>query len=231
LSDSASRAHEPVKERRTVRVGVLISGNGSNLQAIIDNCEAGTVDAIVACVISNRADAFGLERARRHGIRAIHIDHRRYPDRESFDAAVVSVLREHGVELVALAGFNRIVSPVLLEAYPQSILNIHPALLPAFPGNHAQRQALLHGVKIAGCTIHFIDEGTDTGPIIAQAAVPVLDTDTEETLSRRILREEHRMYPAVIQLFAEGRIRVEGRRVILVNPNNPVNSFLENPTP
>jgi phosphoribosylglycinamide formyltransferase-1 len=208
---------------------VLVSGNGSNLQSIINQCEQGKIHATVACVISNREDAHALERARRHGIPAIYVNHRSYPDRMSFDAAVVRILRDHHVELVALAGFTRIVSQVMLDAFPMAILNIHPALLPAFPGNHGQRQALLHGVKIAGCTVHFVDSGTDTGPIIAQAAVPVLDTDTEETLSRRILAEEHKVYPAVIQLFAEGRIRVEGRRVFVADGRESVSDFLESP--
>jgi phosphoribosylglycinamide formyltransferase 1 len=214
---------------RTVRVGVLVSGTGSNLQSIIDHVEAGKLDAAVACVISNREQAFALERARKHGIPALYLDHRSFPDRESFDAAAVAALREHGVELVALAGFTRIVSRVMLDAFPLSILNIHPALLPAFPGNHAQRQALQHGVKIAGCTVHLVDAGTDTGPIIAQAAVPVLESDSEDTLSARILQQEHSIYPGVIQLFAEGRIRVEGRKVLIDAVRQPVNGSLRNP--
>jgi len=230
LSDSGTRHTHAKPSTEPVRVGVLVSGSGSNLQSIIDHIETGRINALVGCVISNRDDAHALERARRHGIPAIHVNHRSYPDRMSFDAAVVQVLRDHQVDLVALAGFTRIVSQVMLDAFPMAILNIHPALLPAFPGNHAQRQALHHGVKIAGCTVHFIDSGTDTGPIIAQAAVPVLDTDTEETLSRRILAEEHKMYPAVIQLFAEGRIRVEGRRVFVDSDRESVSGFLESPT-
>lgn len=214
---------------RTARIGVLVSGNGTNLQSIIDQVEAGKLDAKVACVVSNREHAFALERARKHGIPALYLDHRSFPDRESFDAAAVAALREHGVELVALAGFTRIVSRVMLDAFPMAILNIHPALLPAFPGNHAQRQALQHGVKIAGCTVHLVDAGTDTGPIIAQAAVPVLDTDNEETLSARILQQEHKIYPGVIQLFAQGRIRVEGRRVLVDTGRETVNCTLMNP--
>jgi phosphoribosylglycinamide formyltransferase-1 len=215
LCDSAKQHATAAASTGPVRVGVLVSGSGSNLQSIIDHIDAGRIHAAVSCVISNREDAHALVRARRHSIPAIHVNHRSYPDRKSFDAAVVQVLRNYDVNLVVLAGFNRIVSQVMLDAFPMSILNIHPALLPAFPGSHAQRQALHHGVKIAGCTVHFVDSGTDTGPIIAQAAVPVLDDDTEETLSRRILAEEHKVYPAVIQLFAEGRIRVEGRRVLI----------------
>ncbi len=210
----------------SLRIGVLVSGNGSNLQSIIDHSEQGGLGASPACVISNQGDAYALERARTHGIPAIHVDHRSYPDQRSFDEAVLRILREHRVELVVLAGFNRILSNVMLEAFPDAILNIHPALLPAFPGNHAQRQALLHGARIAGCTVHFVDSGTDTGPIIAQAAVPVLKTDTEETLSRRILEQEHKIYPAVIKLFAQGRIRVEGRRVLIDQDSEPVSGFL-----
>jgi len=229
LSDSGTPHIPAAHPRGPVRVGVLVSGNGSNLQSIIDHSEQGKIHASVVCVISNREDAHALERARRHGIPAIHVDHRSYPDRFSFDAAVVQILRDHQVELVALAGFTRIVSRVMLDAFPTAILNIHPALLPAFPGNHAQRQALHHGAKIAGCTVHFVDSGTDTGPIIAQAAVPVLDTDTEDTLSRRILAEEHKVYPAVIQLYAEGKLRVEGRRVFVEGGSEAVSSYLENP--
>lgn len=231
MSESAASGTSAPSGKRTVRIGVLISGNGSNLQAIIDQIEAGKINAIIACVISNRKDAFGLERARRHGIPSYYKDHRAYPDRTSFDASVVSTLREHCVELVALAGFNRILSQIMLDAYPLSILNIHPALLPSFPGSHAQRLALEHGVKIAGCTVHFVDAGTDTGPIIAQAAVPVLDSDTEETLSQRILSEEHKIYPAAIRLFTEGRIRVDGRKVFVDAYSEPVSASLLNPRP
>jgi phosphoribosylglycinamide formyltransferase 1 len=198
-----------------LRVGVLASGNGSNLQALIDRSEVGSLPAEISCVISNNDSAFALERARRHGIPAIHLDHRLFTGREAYDNAIVDSLREYGVELVALAGFMRIISPVLIEAFPNSIMNIHPALLPSFPGLHPQRQALDHGVKIAGCTVHFVDAGTDTGPIICQAAVPVVEGDTEESLSARILVEEHRLYPLAVKLFAEGKLTVDGRRVIV----------------
>jgi phosphoribosylglycinamide formyltransferase-1 len=211
---SNSPDQEPVVSR-VLRVGVLASGNGSNLQALIDRSEEGSLPAEISCVISNNASAFALERARRHGIPAIHLDHRLFAGREAYDNAVVDSLREYWVELVALAGFMRIISPVLIEAFPNSIMNIHPALLPSFPGLHAQRQALDHGVKIAGCTVHFVDAGTDTGPIICQAAVPVLDGDTEESLSARILVEEHRLYPLAVKLFAGGKLTVDGRRVIV----------------
>lgn len=198
-----------------LNIGVLVSGNGSNLQAIIDRIEDGTLQARIACVISNKADAFALERARRHGIPSHVIDHRAHAGRESYDTAIVELLRSHGARLVVLAGFMRIVTPVLLEAFPHAVMNIHPALLPAFPGLHAQRQALQYAVKVAGCTVHFVDEGTDTGPIIIQAVVPVLGDDTEDTLSARIQKEEHRIYPEAVNLFAQGRLTVEGRKVII----------------
>lgn len=219
----------PISVSPMVRVGVLVSGNGSNLQSIIDHAEAGKIPAVVACVISNKADAFALERARKHSIPFTVLDHRNFPDRESFDSAMVRILRENSVDLVALAGFNRIVSQVMLDAFPMAILNIHPALLPAFPGNRAQRQAVEHGVKIAGCTVHFVDSGTDSGPIICQSAVPVHGNDSEETLSRRILKEEHKIYPAAIRMYAEGRIRVEGRRVLISGAHESGDRFLENP--
>jgi phosphoribosylglycinamide formyltransferase 1 len=198
-----------------LRVGVLASGSGTNLQTLIDHSKDATLPAVVACVISNNAAAFALERARKHDIPALHLDHRLFSCREAYDQALVDALREYEVELVALAGFMRIITPVLIDAFPNAIMNIHPALLPSFPGLHAQRQALEHGVKIAGCTVHFVDRGTDTGPIICQAAVPVLEGDTEETLSARILVEEHRCYPKAVKLFAEGKLRVDGRKVIV----------------
>lgn len=201
--------------REKIRIGVLISGSGTNLQAIIDQCEAGGIEGSVVCVISNKATAYGLERAARHNIHAIHLDHRNYPDRAAYDSALVGILREHGVDLVVLAGFMRIVTPTLLDSFPNRVMNIHPALLPSFPGLDAQRQALEYGVKVSGCTVHFVDAGTDTGPIILQSVVPVLEGDTEQTLSERIHLEEHKLYPAAIRLFAQGRLRVEGRRVII----------------
>lgn len=200
---------------KILKIGVLASGSGTNLQSLIDHCADGTIPAQVACVITNNTAAFALERARKHGIPALHLDHRLFSCREAYDEALVDALREHGVELVCLAGFMRIITPVLIDAFPHAIMNIHPALLPSFPGLHAQRQALNHGVKLAGCTVHFVDRGTDTGPIICQAAVPVMEGDTEETLSARILVEEHRCYPMAVKLFAEGRLTVEGRKVII----------------
>ncbi|AJE03363.1 phosphoribosylglycinamide formyltransferase [Geobacter pickeringii] len=200
-----------------LKIGVLASGNGSNLQAIIDQVETGVIQARIACVIANKSDAFALERAKRHGIPAFFLDHRAFAGREAYDAAVVETLRGYGVRLVVLAGFMRIITPVLLEAFPLSIMNIHPALLPAFPGLHAQRQALQYGAKISGCTVHFVDEGTDTGPIVIQAAVPVMGNDTEETLAARIQVEEHRIYPQAVRLFAEGRLQVVGRKVTITD--------------
>ncbi len=205
-------------DQRTVNIGVLVSGSGTNLQALIDAHESGRLPARIACVISNRADAFALERAKKHGIPAIHLDHRSFSGRDEYDAALVNILHEHGVDLVVLAGFMRIVTPVLLHAFPNAVMNIHPALLPAFPGLHAQQQALEYGVKVTGCTVHFVDAGTDTGPIIVQAAVPVLEGDSVESLSHRIQIEEHRIYPEAVRLFTEGRLRVEGRLVIVGNP-------------
>ena len=198
-----------------LKIGVLASGSGTNLQSIIDNIEAGKLQAEVACVLSNNTAAFALERAQRHGIPSLHIDHRIFAGREAYDAALVETLREFGVELVVLAGFMRIITPVLLDAFPAAVMNIHPALLPAFPGLHAQQQALDYGVKVSGCSVHFVDAGTDTGPIIIQAAVPVMEGDTDTTLSARILVEEHRVYPEAIRLFAAGRLKVEGRKVVI----------------
>jgi phosphoribosylglycinamide formyltransferase-1 len=196
-----------------LRLGVLASGTGSNLQSILDACAQGLVPAQVAVVISNLPSAKALDRAREAGVRAISLPHQLSPSREAYDEQLVSLLREHGVELVCLAGFMRLITPVLLHAFENRILNIHPALLPSFPGLHAVRQALKAGVKISGCTVHVVDEGTDTGPIVVQAAVPVLEGDDEESLAARILVQEHRCYPWAIRLWAEGRVAVEGRRV------------------
>ncbi len=214
---------------KLLKIGVLVSGNGSNLQAIIDRIEEGKLAARIACVISNNAGAFALERARRHGIPSLHLDHRLFSGRASYDAALLEALREHGVDLVVLAGFMRIITPILIDAYPHAIVNIHPALLPAFPGLHAQKQALDYGVKISGCTVHFVDPGTDTGPVIIQSAVPILENDTEETLSARIQIEEHRIYPEAIRLFAAGRLKVEGRTVIISPPPKQAAVALTNP--
>lgn len=200
-----------------IRIGVLASGRGSNLQAILDAIEKGSLAATVAVVISNKKDAQVLERAARHGVSAVHLDPKSVVEesdpRAAYDLKLLDALREHRVELVALAGYMRIVTPVLIRAYPWKIMNIHPSLLPAFPGLHVQKQALDWGVKIAGCTVHFVNEGVDEGPIILQAAVPVYEDDTVDSLSDRILEQEHRIYPKAIQLFGENRLMVEGRRV------------------
>ena len=202
---------------RKVLLGVLISGNGSNLQAIIDAIEKKQLQAEVRVVISNREDAHGLVRARKHGIPTEVIDHRGYPTREAFDQQVIQRLRDRGVELVILAGFMRLLSADFVKAFSNRIMNIHPALLPAFPGLHVQKKAVEAGVRFSGCTVHFVNEDCDQGPIIIQAVVPVFADDTEETLSARILIEEHRIYPRAIQLFSEGRLHVVGQRVLVDN--------------
>ena len=214
---------------KKLKVGVLASGNGSNLQAIIDRSVRGELDAEVVCVITNRAAAFALERGQNHGIPSIHLNHKDFSGREAYDAAVVAALQAHGVELVVLAGFMRIITRVLLNAFPMAVMNIHPALLPSFPGLDAQKQALTHGTKLTGCTVHFVDEGTDTGPIIIQAAVPILADDTVETISQRIHVQEHRIYPQAIQLFAQGRLTVDGRRVVVTGTHASEDSALTNP--
>ena len=190
-------------------LGVLVSGSGTNLQAILHAVRDGELDARVAVVVSNVPGAAALERAKAAGIEGVVVDHKGFEDRAAFDAAVVEVLRARGVELVVLAGFMRLVTPVLLDAYPMRIVNVHPALLPAFPGVRAQRQALAYGVRVTGCTVHFVDGGTDTGPIIAQATVPVHDDDDEATLTARILVQEHQLLSRVLQWMAEGRVTVE----------------------
>lgn len=202
--------------RRRLQLGVLVSGGGTNLQSILDAVGGGALDADVRLVLSNRPKAGGLERARAAGVPALAISHRRFETREAFDAALVAALEEHGVEWVALAGFMRVLTPTFLRAFPGRVVNIHPALLPAFPGVEAQHQAWEYGVKIAGCTVHFVDDGVDTGPILGQVAVPVLDDDDAERLRQRILVEEHRLYPRVLQWLAEGRVVRDGRRTRLV---------------
>jgi len=204
-----------------VAAGALISGAGTNLQAIIDRIAAGRLDCTLRVVVSNRPGAPGLARAERAGIPTRVVDHRAFASRGEFEHAVVGMLCDAGVELVLLAGFDRLVSSVFLEAFPQRIMNIHPALLPSFKGLHAQRQALEYGVKIAGASVHFVDQETDHGPIIVQGAVPVGPDDTEETLRERILTVEHEIYPIAIQLFAEGRLSIEGRRVLVRGPRGP----------
>ncbi len=200
-----------------LRLGVLVSGRGSNLQAIINEIESGTVKAEIAVVISNKHKAPALERAERHGLTTVFLDPKSVAGmsdpRQAYDQKLLETLQHHHVQLVVLAGYMKIVTSVLIDAYKSRIMNIHPSLLPSFPGLHAQQQALDHGVKVAGCTVHFVTEGMDTGPIILQRAVPVKEGDTADTLSDRILKEEHGLLPRAIQLFAEGRLKVEGRAV------------------
>jgi phosphoribosylglycinamide formyltransferase-1 len=200
---------------RKLPIAVLISGSGTNLQSIIDAIEAGRLDARIEIVLSNRADAYGLTRAKSHGLHTEVLNHKQFSTREAFDLAVVEILRAREIELVVLAGFMRLLSPVFVKAYSNRIMNIHPALLPAFPGLHVQKRALEHGVRVSGCTVHFVNDECDEGPIIIQAVVPVYPDDTEQSLSERILRQEHRIYPRAIQLYSEGRLRVEGRRVLV----------------
>jgi phosphoribosylglycinamide formyltransferase 1 len=196
------------------RIGVLISGRGSNLGALIDAIAAGNLHAQIALVISNRPGAAGLARARDAGIETLVINHRDFDSRQHFDEAVARALQSHGVEIVCLAGFMRLIGPVLLEAFPNRILNIHPSLLPAFPGVDAQRQALEYGVKVSGATVHLVTGELDGGPIVMQAAVPVLPDDTDATLSARILEQEHRLYPASVALMLSGKWRLDGRRLV-----------------
>lgn len=213
-----------------VPVGVLISGSGTNLQALLDACAQPDFPARIAVVLSNRPDAFGLERARRAGVPTeVHLL-RDHPDRAAYDRRLVEALKAHGVEWVCLSGYMRLVTPDFLNAFPHRVLNVHPALLPAFPGLHAQQQTLAHGTRIAGATIHLVDDGTDTGPIVAQGVVPVLPTDTLPELTARILRMEHRLYPLALRWAAEGRLKVEGRKVRLDLPSG-VSPALFDPEP
>lgn len=195
------------------KLGILLSGRGSNFEAIARNVQTGKIPAEIAIVISNKEDALGLARAREWGLTTRFIPSKG-KEREAFDREVLGVLRHFQVDLVCLAGFMRILSPTFVRAFPRRILNIHPALLPSFPGEDAQRQAFEYGVKFTGCTVHIVDEGVDTGPIVCQAVVPVLDGDTAETLAARILKEEHRIYSEAICLLLGDKLRFEGRRVL-----------------
>jgi phosphoribosylglycinamide formyltransferase-1 len=196
------------------RLAVLISGRGSNLQSILDATVSGRLAADVAAVVSNRADAAGLARARARSIEALFVDPREHRDRIAYDAAIARLLGERRIDLVCLAGYMRLIGAPLLDAFPQRILNIHPSLLPAFPGLHAQRQALEYGVRVSGATVHFVTPELDAGPIVVQRAVPVLDSDTEETLAARILVEEHELYPEALSIVLAGGWRIEGRRLV-----------------
>lgn len=222
----------PSKRAQPLRVAVLASGRGSNLQAVIDAIEAGQVQAKIVAVISNKKDAVALERARKHGLSDIFVDPKPYAgrsdSREAYDRELLEVLNQHDVELVLLAGYMKIVTGLLVNAYANRMMNIHPSLLPSFPGLDVQKKTIDWGCKLAGCTVHFVTEGVDEGPIILQAAVPILDDDTPETLATRILEQEHKIYPRAVQLFAEGRLRVEGRRV-LIEQGRPLGEALISP--
>ncbi|NLX90494.1 MAG: phosphoribosylglycinamide formyltransferase [Firmicutes bacterium] len=199
-----------------MRLAVLASGYGSNLQAILDAIERKEIDGRVEIVISDVEDAYALERARKHGIEGVYINPREYEKREDFDGVIAGLLQERQIDLVILAGYMRLLSPPFVKQFEGRIMNIHPSLLPAFPGLNGVKKALSYGVKVSGCTVHFVDEGLDTGPIILQEAVPVFDDDTEESLHERIHQVEHRLYPKAIQLFIEQKLRLEGRRCMRV---------------
>ncbi|HHV23048.1 MAG: phosphoribosylglycinamide formyltransferase [Methanosarcina sp.] len=198
----------------TVKIAVLVSGNGSNLQAIIDSIEKGHIkNAAINVVISNKANAYALERAKNHGISTVFLDPGEY-DKDGYDRAILNVLNQYNTDLLLLAGYFRLLGNEIIELYRNRIMNIHPSLLPAFKGLHAQKQAFEYGVKVAGCTVHFVDEGLDSGPIILQRCVPVLPGDTEENLTARILEQEHIIYPEAVRLFTEGKLKIEGRNVV-----------------
>jgi len=199
---------------KKTRVGVFVSGSGSNLQALID-AKIPSVEIVV--VVSNNPDAYAIERAEKNKIPVEVIDHRNYSSREDFESEIQKRLDQYKIDLIALAGFMRILTPLFIRNYKHRIMNLHPAILPSFPGTNAVKQALMYGVKFTGCTVHFVDEGVDTGPIILQAIVPIYDTDTEESLLERIHKEEHRIYPEAVRLFGEGKLRIEGRRVVIRN--------------
>lgn len=198
----------------TVKIAVLVSGNGSNLQAIIDSIEKGHIkNAAINVVISNKANAYALERAKNHGINTVFLDPGEY-DKDGYDRTILKILNQYNTDLLLLAGYFRILGNEIIELYRNRVMNIHPSLLPAFKGLHAQKQAFEYGVKVAGCTVHFVDEGLDSGPIILQRCVPVLPEDTEETLTARILEQEHIIYPEAVRLFTEGKLKIEGRNVV-----------------
>lgn len=198
----------------TVKIAVLVSGNGSNLQAIIDSIEKGHIkNAAINVVISNKANAYALERAKNHGINTVFLDPGEY-DKDGYDRTILKILNQYNTDLLLLAGYFRILGNEIIELYRNRVMNIHPSLLPAFKGLHAQKQAFEYGVKVAGCTVHFVDEGLDSGPIILQRCVPVLPGDTEETLTARILEQEHIIYPEAVRLFTEGKLKIQGRNVV-----------------
>lgn len=200
-----------------LNIGILASGRGSNLQSIIDSIESGELKANISMVMSDRENAFALDRADNHNIDSLYINPKQYESKEKYEQELVGIFKENGVELVVMAGFMRILGPYFIKHFRKRVMNIHPSLLPSFPGLHPQRQALEYGVKVSGCTVHFADEGMDTGPIILQAVVPVLDDDDEDSLSSRILDEEHRIYPQAIKLFSEDKLKIEDRAVKIIS--------------
>jgi phosphoribosylglycinamide formyltransferase-1 len=211
-----------------LKIGVLASGRGSNFQSIMDEIESDRLKAEIVLLITDNPSAFAIERAKKHGVEYLVIQPKEYLSKDDYFMRIAAALKKKNVELVVLAGFMKIVGKPLIDAFPNRIMNIHPALLPSFPGLHGQKQALDYGAKISGCSVHFVDKGMDTGPIIIQAAVPVFQNDTEETLSERILKHEHRIYPEAIRLFSEGRIKVEGRKV-KIEEYKPVDECVINP--
>jgi len=204
-----------IKEKIMINIGVLVSGSGTNLQAIIEAIKKGRIDGVIRIVISDKTDAHALKRARLYNIKTNSINPEGFNNREEYDREIVSILKEKEIDLVVLAGYMKMLTPYFINAYKNKIMNIHPALLPSFPGLHVQKKAIDYGVKISGCTVHFVDEGLDSGPIILQTAVKVKEDDTEETLAKRILKEEHKIYFHAIQLFAQGRLTIKGRKVLI----------------
>ncbi|MBU4348971.1 phosphoribosylglycinamide formyltransferase [bacterium] len=198
-----------------INIGVLASGRGTNLQAIIEAIEEGKIEGEIKVVISDNPDAYALKRAKQNNIETQYINFKKFKKREDYNKEIIKTLKEKKIDLVVLAGYMRILSPYFIKTYKNRIINIHPALLPSFSGLHAQRQAVKYGVKVSGCTVHFVDEGVDSGPIILQRAVEVKDDDTEESLAERILKEEHQIYPRAIQLFCQGRLIIKGRKVFI----------------
>jgi len=216
---------------KKIRVGVLASGRGSNLQAIIDAVDSGMLKGVeIVVVLSDKADAYALERAKKHGIQAVFVDPGKMRRRGDYDIELLKNLRQYKVDLVLLAGYMRIVGPVLVEAFENKMMNIHPSLLPSFPGLHVQKKAIDYGARFSGCTVHFVNGGVDTGPIIIQAVVPVMPGDDEDKLAARILKQEHKIYPEAVRLFAEGRLKVIGREVEIKKHESDGGSFMINPS-
>lgn len=216
---------------KMTRTAVLVSGGGTNLQALIDASESGGMDAGIVVVVSDNPGAYALERAGKHGIPAVVVEKKDFRTRVEFDRRLIEVLREHDVELVCLAGFMRLLTEEFIRAFPMRIMNIHPALLPSFPGLGVQKKAVEHGVRFSGCTVHFVDEGCDTGPIIIQAVVPVFSDDTPDSLAGRILAEEHRIYPEAVRLYSEGRLSVQGRKVVVKDAPRTEDVLINPPLP